>query len=96
MIRKLDYPLWLVKPDAWNDRPLIIAAVDPTHAHDKTGTLDQAIVTAGKDLASRCEGKMILLHTYQRLVEIGSYAMFKFKPVKVPVEGEIELALSSD
>jgi len=28
----------------------------------------------------------MLLHTYQRLVEIGEYAKFKFKPVKLPID----------
>ena len=86
LIRKLDYPLWLIKPGDWKDDPVIVAAVDPTHAHDKTGTLDQRIVDMGKDLAAKTNGRLELLHTYQRLVEIGAYAMFKFKPVKVPVE----------
>lgn len=89
LIRKLDYPLWLVKADGWQDTPTIVAAVDPTHAHDSTGMLDQRIVEMGKDLASRSDGKLLLLHTYQRLVEIGTYAMFHFKPVKVPV-GELD------
>ena len=86
LIRKLDFPLWLVKADGWEDTPTIVAAVDPTHAHDKTGTLDQRIVDIGKDLAGRSNGKLLMLHTYQRLVEIGTYAMYHFKPVKVPVE----------
>ncbi len=86
LIRKLDYPLWLVKPGEWQDSPTIVAAVDPTHAHDKTGTLDQSIVETSKSIAERSGGKVMLLHTYQRLVEIGHYAMFHFKPVKVPVE----------
>ena len=86
LIRKLDYPLWLVKSGEWQDPPTIIAAVDPTHAHDETGVLDQRIVEMGQDLANRSSGSLILLHTYQRLVEIGTYAMFHFKPVKVPVK----------
>ena len=86
LIRKLDYPLWLVKQDQWQDSPKIVAAVDPTHAHDATGSLDQRIVEMGKDIAGRSDGKLILLHTYQRLVEIGEYAKFHFKPVKVPIE----------
>ena len=86
LIRKLMYPLWLVKPGEWKDKPVFVAAVDPTHQHDKEGTLDQRIVAAGKSLAAKCEGKLLLLHTYQRLVEIGSYAMFKFKPVKLPID----------
>jgi len=86
LIRKLDYPLWLVKADRWKDSPVVIAAVDPTHAHDETGTLDQRIVELGKDLSEKTGGRLMLLHTYQRLVEIGTYAMFKFKPVKVPID----------
>ena len=86
LIRKLDYPLWLVKANGWQDSPVFIAAVDPTHAHDKTGHLDQRIVELGKDLSERAGGSLMLLHTYERLVEIGTYAMFKFKPVRVPVD----------
>lgn len=86
LIRKLNRPLWFVKPAEWREAPVIVAAVDPTHQHDKEGTLDQIIVEMGQDLAARCDGRLVLLHTYERLVEIGSYAMFKFKPVKLPIE----------
>jgi len=86
LIRKLTYPLWLVKPNDWKDNPVIVAAVDPTHLHDKRGTLDQAIVDAAKSLADKSDGKLMLLHTYERLVEIGSFAKFKFKPVKLPID----------
>lgn len=86
LIRKLDYPLWLVKAEGWTASPVVIAAVDPMHAHDESGTLDQRIVELGKDLSERSSGRLLLLHTYQRLVEIGTYAMFKFKPVKVPID----------
>lgn len=86
LIRKLDFPLWLVKPKEWGEKPLIIAAVDPTHADDKKGTLDQVIVDAGKLLADRCDAELQLLHTYERLVEIGRTAMFSFRPVKLPID----------
>jgi universal stress protein E len=86
LIRKLDYPLWLVKPKEWKDRPVIIAAVDPTHKGDRQGVLDQKIVGAGRELAAKCNGTLQLLHTYVRLVEIGRHAMFAFKPVKLPID----------
>lgn len=86
LIRKLDYPLWLVKPDEWPDNPVIIAAVDPTHTHDKEAALDQKIVAAGKLITAESGGHLILLHTYQRLVEIGNYAKFHFKPVRLPID----------
>lgn len=86
LIRKLDYPLWLVKPQDWHENPMIIAAVDPLHRHDKEGLLDQAIVDAGKTLASKCDGKLHLLHTYERLGAIGAYAKLNFNPKKVPID----------
>jgi universal stress protein E len=86
LIRKLTVPLWLVKSRDWQDEPVIVAAVDPTHQHDRAGQLDQIIVDAGKELASRCGGRLLLLHTYERLVEIGRHAALTFKPVKLPIE----------
>lgn len=86
LIRRLMSPLWLVKAREWSETPVIIAAVDPTHRHDKYHLIDQIIVDAGKSMAKRCHGKLMLLHTYERLVEIGSHAMMSLKPVRLPVE----------
>lgn len=86
LIRKLAMPLWLVKPHEWKKPPVLVAAVDPMHADDEEGALDQLIVNTGKSLAEKCNGSLLLLHTYQRLVEIGRYAMLNFKPVKLPID----------
>jgi universal stress protein E len=86
LIRKLDAPLWFVKPNEWKEMPIFVAAVDPTHQHDKAGELDQRIVKFGQSLASKCDGQLLLLHTYQRLIEIGTYAKFTFKPIKLPID----------
>lgn len=86
LIRKLATPLWLVKHNQWQDSPVIVAAVDPMHENDTEAGLDQIIVDAGKSLASKCGGNLVLLHTYQRLVEIGHEVMFKFKPVKLKID----------
>jgi universal stress protein E len=86
LIRKLTAPLWLVKSREWNKAPVIIAAVDPTHRKDKYHSIDQLIVDAAKSQASKCNGNLMLLHTYERLVEIGSHAMLSIKPVRLPVE----------
>jgi universal stress protein E len=94
LIRKVDFPLWLVKPKEWQEKPLIIAAVDPTHAEDTKATVDQIIVDAGKLLAERCSAELLLLHTYERLVEIGRTAMFSFRPVKLPID-ELEKNISA-
>lgn len=86
LIRKLTVPLWLVKSQDLKAQPVIVAAVDPTHRHDEEGTLDQVIVDTAKELAGNTDGHLHLLHTYERLVEIGRHAMLTFKPVKLPIE----------
>ena len=86
LMKKLDYPLWFVKPVPWKDQPTVVAAVDPMHEKDREALLDRRIVAKAKELASLFEGRVELLHTYQRLVEIGSSAMWAFKPVKLPID----------
>lgn len=85
LMKKLDYPLWFVKPTEWSEAPIIVAAVDPTHDKDREAKLDRRIVAAAQALAAACGGRVELVHTYQRLVEIGSRAMKTFKPIKLPI-----------
>jgi universal stress protein E len=86
LMKKLDYPLWFVKPAEWRQAPLIVAAVDPTHDKDKEAALDRRIVATAQSLAVACGGRVELVHTYQRLVEIGSRAMKTFKPIRLPID----------
>jgi len=86
LIRKLNCPVWLVKGGEWKQHPIIVGAVDPTHQHDPKATIDQKIVEAGKSLATMTEGKLLLLHTYQRLVEIGARVIKTIEPIKLSVE----------
>ncbi|MBT8090372.1 MAG: universal stress protein [Gammaproteobacteria bacterium] len=86
LIRKLEAPLWFVKPNDWKDKPVIVAAVDPMNSHDKPARLDHKIVKLAQDIAAQCGGKLQVLHTYQRLDAIGSRAMKRFKPVKLPID----------
>jgi universal stress protein E len=86
LIRKLNCPVWLVKGGEWKEHPVIVGAVDPTHKHDPKATIDQKIIEAGKVLATMTDGKLLLLHTYQRLVEIGARVIKTIKPIKLSVE----------
>lgn len=86
LIRKLDTPTWLVKPGKWQERPIIVGAVDPAHRHDPQGVIDHKIVEAGKSLSDKCGGHLLLLHTYQRLVEIDAPVTKTFKPIKLPID----------
>ena len=95
LIRDLDYPLWFVKRAAWGKAPVIIAAVDPLHAHDKPTHLDRRIIEMAREIAGQCEGTLQVLHTYQRLDEIGLRATWAFKPVKLPVK-DIEAKIRAE
>ncbi len=86
LIRKLNAPLWFVKPTDWKEKPVIVAAVDPMHSHDKPASLDHKIVKIAQGIAAQCSGTLQVLHTYQRLDAIGSRAMKRFKPVKLPID----------
>jgi universal stress protein E len=86
LIRKLECPLWLVKMHEWTDKPVIVAAVDPMHPDDKKETLTQAIVDSAKSVADKTGGTLLLLHTYELLEEVSSWATLEFKPLRVPMD----------
>lgn len=86
LIRNLDCPLWFVKPVDWKEPPVVVAAVDPVHAHDKPAHLDLRIIERARVIAEDCKAALLVLHTYQTLDEIGSRATWAFKPKRLPVE----------
>ncbi|MEM9335092.1 MAG: universal stress protein, partial [Pseudomonadota bacterium] len=79
-------PLWFVKPHAMPLTSTVIAAVDPTHTNDKPAMLDQMIIDHGKRFAHSAGSRLLLLHTYQRLTEIGRRATWTFKPIRLPID----------
>ena len=68
------------------EKPVIVAAVDPTHSHDKPAALDHFIVDHAQSLARATGGEVHLLHTYHRLVGIGREATRTFKPIELPLD----------
>ncbi len=86
LIRKLRNPLWFVKPNDMSATPTVVAAVDPAHANDKPATLDQGIIEQAKRFTMEAGSRLLLLHTYQRLTEIGRRAMWTIKPIKLPID----------
>ncbi len=95
LMRACPYPLWLVKADNMAESPLIIAAVDPSNAHDKPAALDYEIVRTAKAIAQCTEGDVHLLHTYARLAGIGAAAGMAFKSGKLPID-EIDARIKSE
>ena len=86
LVRECPCPLYLAKPTALEERPKIVAAVDPTHAHDKPASLDRVIVETALDFGRRTDGEVHLLHTYQRVAGVGREATRTFKPIKLPLD----------
>ena len=86
LIRELQRPLWFVKGDEWQDSPVVVAAVDPVHSHDKDASLDHEIVSSAQKVADKSDGKLLLFHSYQRLEEIGSRVTWRIKPERLAVE----------
>jgi len=86
LIRTCPFPLWLVKQHEIREKPVIIAAVDPTHSHDKPAALDEVIIDTAQTIAGASGGEVHLLHTYHRLVGVGREATRTFKPIELPID----------
>jgi universal stress protein E len=86
LIRTCPYPLWLVKPHEMAAKPLIIAAVDPTHEQDVNARMDHLIVEQARAIAAKAGGEVHLLHTYQPLEGIGTEATKTFKPIRLAID----------
>jgi len=86
LIRELPQPLWFVKGKEWSDSPRVVAAVDPVHSHDKDAKLDREIVRSAQKMVGKCDGELMLFHSYQRLEEVGSRVTWRIKPEKFAVD----------
>jgi universal stress protein E len=62
LLRTSPVPVLLLKSGKPYRRPLVLAAVDPGHAHAKPHDLDTRIVTAATELAGGLKGAMHLMH----------------------------------
>lgn len=85
LARQCPYPLWFVKESRFGAAPVIVAAVDPMHSHDKPAILDDTIIQSAKMISGLLGGELHLFHSYQRLSEISVQAIKEFKPVKLDV-----------
>lgn len=86
LVRRCPCPLYLVKPQPIPENPIVVAAVDPVHAHDKPAELDNVIIQHARDIAQRATGDLHLFHTYQRILGVGSEATRTFKPLELPIK----------
>lgn len=64
MIRACPLPLLLAKPKIWHTRPVIMAAVDPGHAHDPSAGLHHRILDVAASLAKQLDASLHAVHAY--------------------------------
>jgi universal stress protein E len=64
LLRLSPVPVLLVKTRELYDRPIMLAAVDPMHAHAKPAKLDKAILDYGTGFARTLSGSLHALHVH--------------------------------
>jgi len=85
LIRSCPVPLCLVKPRELAKVPIVIAAVDPTHEHDKPAALDHAILALAEELTTAVKGNLHVLHAFDPAPAIAGAADTMATPIAVPV-----------
>lgn len=68
LLRGFSRILWLVKPHAWPEHPVIMAGVDPTHEHDKPGALDMDILELAENLKQATGGTLYAVHAFPLVI----------------------------
>ncbi len=95
LIRSCASPLWLVKPRDLPEKPIIVAAVDPMHEHDKPAELDDDILDISVTLAGATGAEVRAFHSYDPRMAIATANANAYIPVSFPFE-ELEEQIISD
>ena len=62
LIRECPCPVWFVKQERLAKRSLVLAAIDPTHAHAKPSGLDDRLLQAATSVTRQLGGQIALIH----------------------------------
>jgi len=62
LIRECPCPVWFVKQERLAKNALVLAAIDPTHAHAKPAALDDRLLQAAASVTHQLGGKVALIH----------------------------------
>ena len=89
LIRTSAAALWLVKPGSIPDEPVLVAAIDPTNANDKSAALDDRILFSAKTLAEATGGRAHAFHSFDSCAAIAVATANSYVPASLPL-GEIE------
>lgn len=69
LIRSCPVPLWLVRGGTDFDEPVVLAAVDPMHEHDKPADLDARLLSEAFAYADCLEGAVHVVHAYNPFID---------------------------
>lgn len=69
LIRSCPAPLWLVRADTPCEAPVVLAAVDPMHEHDKPAALDARLVSEAFEFADELGGVVHVFHAYNPFID---------------------------
>ena len=95
LIRTCPMPLWLVKPRAMDDEPVIVAAIDPMNQHDKPAALDDEILNLCKLVGTSTGGAVHAFHSYDPRIAVATATANAYIPVSLPFD-EIEKQMHDD
>ena len=95
LIRTCPMPLWLVKPRELEDKPTIVAAIDPMNQHDKPAALDDEILHLSKLLGEKSNGAVHAFHSYDPRIAVATATANAYIPVSLPFD-EIEQQMHED
>jgi universal stress protein E len=88
LIRQCPVPLLLVKSRRPYRQPVVLAAVDPFHAHARPADLDARLLAAGRSFARSLRGTLHVFHAYMPLVTIAAAPVGTAPLVVLPPEAE--------
>ena len=88
LIRHCPVPLLIVKSPRAYRRPLVLAAVDPFHAHARPADLDARLLETGGAMARLLHGSLQVFHAYWPLVTVQPVVAATAPLVMLPPEAE--------
>lgn len=88
LIRQCPCPVLLVKSPREYRKPVVLAAVDPFHAHAKPAKLDDRILDAGASLARLLSGELHVMHAYMPITAIAPGPVGQPLTLALPAEFE--------
>jgi universal stress protein E len=88
LIRHCPTTVLLVKSNRPYQKPIVIAAVDPFHAHARPADLDRRLLATGNTMAQVLHGTLHAFHAYMPLIGVAPLAVSAAPFIVLPPEAE--------